>query len=213
MDRTDGRRRTGRSKGTRLDSIRPSKDLCGPLRSNFLGHPAQLRKPFEKRDRPGPEAKPISRRMRILGEMRIETATVDALDVACRVLLSQFDEHGIGVAADELREAVRALLVQPGMGSVLLAYDPDPVGIAVLAYTWTLEHGGRVAWLDELFVFPKHRGRGVGLAMLRKALAVAREAGCRAVDLEVDVDHARAEHLYERERFRRLVRNRWVRKL
>ena len=49
--------------------------------------------------------------------------------------------------------------------------------------------------------------------MLRKALAVAREAGCRAVDLEVGADHERAEHLYEREGFRRLVCNRWVRKL
>jgi GNAT superfamily N-acetyltransferase len=145
--------------------------------------------------------------------MRIETATADALDVAARMLLSQFDEHGIGVAADELREAVRALLVQPGLGSVLLAYDPNPVGIAVLAYTWTLEHGGRAAWLDELFVFPEHRGRGVGLAMLRKGLAVAREAGCRAVELEVDANHERAEHLYERESFGRLERKRWVRKL
>lgn len=145
--------------------------------------------------------------------MRVETATVDVLDAASHMLLSQFDENGIGVAADELREAVRALVVQPGLGSVLLAYDPDPVGIAVLAYTWTLEHGGRVAWLDELFVFPEHRGRGLGLAMLRKALAVAREAGCRAVDLEVDADRECAEHLYEREGFRRLARNRWARKL
>jgi GNAT superfamily N-acetyltransferase len=145
--------------------------------------------------------------------MRIESATVEALEAACRLLLSQFDEHGVGLAADEVREAARALLVQPGLGSVLLAYDPTPVGIAVLAYTWTLEHGGRVAWLDELFVAPEHRGRGVGVAMLRRAVEVARQAGCRAVDLEVDARHDRAEHLYEREGFCRVGRNRWVRKL
>ncbi len=49
--------------------------------------------------------------------------------------------------------------------------------------------------------------------MLTRAIAVAREAGCRAIDLEVDADHERAEHLYERQGFRRLARNRWVRKL
>jgi GNAT superfamily N-acetyltransferase len=96
---------------------------------------------------------------------------------------------------------------------VLLARDPDPIGIAVLAYTWTLEHGGRVAWLDELFVDAAHRGRGVGLAMLRRALEVAAAAGCRAVDLEVDADHERAEHLYEREGFRLLSRHRWAKSL
>ncbi len=90
------------------------------------------------------------------------TCTVEALDAASHLLLSQLDEHGIGLAADELREAVRALLVQPGLGSVILAYVPTPVAIPVLAYTWTLEHGGRVAWLDELFVVPDRRSQGIG---------------------------------------------------
>jgi GNAT superfamily N-acetyltransferase len=149
----------------------------------------------------------------MLKNMKIETATVRALDDAVRLLGLQFDEHGIELIDDELPEAVRALLVDPSRGAVLLAYDPQPVGIAVLAYTWTLERGGRAAWLDELFVVPERRDRGTGLAMLRRALAVARDAGCRAVDLEVDARHARAERLYEREGFRRLSRNRWARKL
>jgi RimJ/RimL family protein N-acetyltransferase len=79
-----------------------------------------------------------------------------------------------------------------------------------MAYTWTFEHGGRVAWLDELYVVPERRSRGIGRAMVARALAAAREAGCRAVDLEVDADHERAEHLYARHGFRRLARTRWV---
>jgi hypothetical protein len=27
----------------------------------------------------------------------------------------------------------------------MVAHDPEPIGVAVLAYTWTLEHGGLVA--------------------------------------------------------------------
>src|SRR5579872_5729184 len=47
---------------------------------------------------------------------------------------------------------------------------PVPVGLAYLAYTWTLEHGGQSAWLDELYVVPGERSRGVGTALLRAAL-------------------------------------------
>jgi GNAT superfamily N-acetyltransferase len=85
--------------------------------------------------------------------------------------------------------------------------------VAVLAFAWALEHGGLVAWLDELFVVPERRGGGMGRELLRRALEVARERGCRAVDLEVDSEHARAERLYERERFASLSRKRWVRRL
>jgi GNAT superfamily N-acetyltransferase len=145
--------------------------------------------------------------------MRIEIATIDALNHALGLLRSQFDEHEIFVPLEELSSATGTLLSDPKRGAVLLAYDPAPVGLAVLAYTLTLEHGGPVAWLDELFVVPECRTRGTGLALLRRAIEVAKQAGCRAVDLEVDADHVRAEHLYERQGFRRLSRNRWVKRL
>jgi GNAT superfamily N-acetyltransferase len=145
--------------------------------------------------------------------MRLERATEQALHAGLQLLQLQFAEHKIDLEAEDLRRALRALMVDASLGAVLLAYDPEPIAIAVLSFTWTLEHGGRVAWLDELFVLHEHRGRGVGLAMLTRALEVAAQAGCRAVDLEVDAQHARAERLYEREGFRRLLRSRWSKTL
>jgi GNAT superfamily N-acetyltransferase len=145
--------------------------------------------------------------------MKIETATGGHLDDALTLLAHQFEEHGIDLAPSTLRAAVQGLVAGPGRGAVLMAYDPEPVGIAVLAFTWTLEHGGRVAWLDELFVLERRRNEGVGVALLHRGLEVAAAAGCLAIDLEVDVDHQRAERLYEREGFRRLTRRRWTKRL
>jgi len=145
--------------------------------------------------------------------MRVRPAHIDDLEEVVRLLAAQFLEHDIALDAPELREGVRGLLADAGRGAVLLADDPDPVGVAVLAYTWTLEHGGLVAWLDELFVVPHHRGRGTGRALLLRALEVARDHGCRAVDLEVDAEHTRAERLYQREGFAVLPRKRWARRL
>jgi GNAT superfamily N-acetyltransferase len=142
--------------------------------------------------------------------MRVETVGVHAIDDALTLLSLQFHGHGIELSAEVLRAALQGLLADQERGAVLLAYDPEPIGIAVLAYTWTLEHGGRVAWLDELFVVEHRRDEGVGGAMLERALQVAIDAGCRAIDLEVDPDHGRSEHLYERQGFRPLPRRRWV---
>ncbi len=90
-----------------------------------------------------------------------------------------------------------------------MASAPAPIGIAVLAWTWTLEHGGRVGWLEELYVSLAFRNRGIGQRLLAAALDVARAEGCRAIDLKVAVEHRQAERLYERAGFRRLDRTRF----
>jgi GNAT superfamily N-acetyltransferase len=145
--------------------------------------------------------------------MRIATATAADLDDASALLGLQFHEHGIELTPERRRAALLGLVTDRSRGAVLIGYEPQPVAIAVLAFTWTLEHGGRVGWLEELFVVAHRRGGGVGGAMLRRVLEVAVDAGCQAIDLEVDVEHERAEHLYEREGFRRLPRRRWTKPL
>src|SRR5215472_1088667 len=99
-------------------------------------------------------------------------------------------------------------------GALLLALEGDErVGLAALSYTWTLEHGGLVAWLDELYVLPRCRGRGLGTALLHAAQNVAKMAGCAALELEVEATHRRAENLYQRAGFEPLPRARWALRL
>ncbi len=87
------------------------------------------------------------------------------------------------------------------------------VGVAVLSIVWTLEHGGKSCWLDELYVRPEVRTAGVGTLLLRKAFEVMAAAGCICMDLEVESSHARAANLYVREGFRVHTRTRYVRVL
>lgn len=144
----------------------------------------------------------------------VERARAADLDVVGALLVAQLAEHGVSLDARRAQEALAGLIHEPARGAVLAARDGSAtIGFAVLATTWTVEHGGLVAWLDELYVVPPRRGAGVGQALLTRALAEARALGCRAVELEVDHEHARAEHLYGRNGFEPLSRARWVRSL
>jgi GNAT superfamily N-acetyltransferase len=69
------------------------------------------------------------------------------------------------------------------------------------------------AWLDELFVVPEMRAQGIGTRLLAAAMEAAREDGCLAMDLEVDIEHQRVEALYLRHGFRALPRQRFSRLL
>ena len=130
------------------------------------------------------------------------------------LLAVQLDEHGMGMPRDVLAAAVRGIVARPERGLVLVARSSrETLGVAVIPYTWTVEHGGRCAWLDELYVVPEMRARGIGSRLLGLAMKLAREDGCLAMDLEVDFDHARVEGLYLRHGFRALSRRRFSRRL
>jgi GNAT superfamily N-acetyltransferase len=144
----------------------------------------------------------------------VRSAIASDAEAVTDLLMAQLHEHGIGTPHDAVREAVDGMLADYGRGFVLIAeHGSRIVGVAYVSFTWTLEHGGRSAWLEELYVVPDERNRGVGRAMLAVVLRNASTAGCAAVDLEVDTTHARAWHLYAREGFTPLPRARWVRTL
>ena len=148
--------------------------------------------------------------------MNTELRVADGSDgaVILSLLGEQLDEHDINVSLDALRAAVEAVLDNAARGMFLLAeVDGSVIGFAYLTYVWSMEHAGRCAWLEEMYVRPDWRGRGVGTALLRRAIEEARAVGCRAVDLEVDAAHSRAENLYARDGFSSLARSRWVRRL
>ena len=69
------------------------------------------------------------------------------------------------------------------------------VGYALLALTYSQEAGGRVVWIDEVYVRPEARGLGAGSALIKETLARYPAARCR---LELEPDNDGARRLYER---------------
>lgn len=51
-------------------------------------------------------------------------------------------------------------------------------GFALFFHTFSTFLARRGLWLEDLFVYPSHRGAGIGKALLRSVAAIARERGC-----------------------------------
>ncbi len=147
-------------------------------------------------------------------KVEIRPASEAEHEAVAALLVAQLREHHVELPAARIGEALRGILRHPERGRILVAAGAGRiVGVAALSFVWPLEHAGRSTWLEELYVEPAERGRGIGTRLLREALRVAAASGAVAVDLEVDADHRRVADLYAREGFRALPRARWVRVL
>ena len=79
------------------------------------------------------------------------------------------------------------------VGLYMLETEGGAVGYALTARTYQQEAGGEVVWLDEIYVRPEGRSRGLG----REFLAyIAERSGAARLRLEVAADNVRAKALY-----------------
>ncbi len=108
------------------------------------------------------------------------------------------------------RQGLAELLANRSLGRVWIFED---AGYLVLTFGFSLEFGGRDAFIDEFFIAAPHRGKGLGSAMLDQVAGKAANLGVNAIHLEVADTNERAEALYTRLNFRRHHRRlmtRWL---
>jgi GNAT superfamily N-acetyltransferase len=85
--------------------------------------------------------------------------------------------HELRATTGQLREA---LFGSPPAAQVLVAHDGDPgetVGYALFFPTFSSFLASTGVWLEDLFVRPAYRGRGVGRALLATVAARMGERG------------------------------------
>lgn len=95
-------------------------------------------------------------------------------------------------------KALAALLSDETLGRVWLLFDgAAPAGYLILCFGYSIEFGGRNAFIDELYLREPYRGRGWGRFAMEFAISAAAETGVGALHLEVTRENSRALALYE----------------
>ena len=74
----------------------------------------------------------------------------------------------------------------------MLEQDGQTAGYALTAKTYSQEAGGIVIWIDEIYISPEYRGKGLG----KEFFVFAETLGAARLRLEAEPDNERAIVLY-----------------
>lgn len=123
-------------------------------------------------------------------------ATEDAGDIA-RLLHdfnTEFETPSPGVDVLEVR--LRSLLETPATFAIL-AGEPA-IAVALVTLRSNVWYDGQVAVLDELYVVPDLRDRGIGSAVMRQLHSRARTTDVAAIEINVDEGDTDTQRFYQR---------------
>lgn len=119
-------------------------------------------------------------------------------------MVTRYHAHeGIELSEEERAAAISPLLEGSPLGALwFIGPKMAPVGYVAVSFGWSIEMGGMDAFIDELWVREKVRGRGMGSEALAALIPALESAGVKALHLEV-ADGNPAERIYKRAGFKR----------
>jgi ribosomal protein S18 acetylase RimI-like enzyme len=129
-------------------------------------------------------------------EIQIRRAGAQAAAEIARLLHDfnrEYSEPTPGVK--ELTKTIGRLLREDEITVLLAGEGPD--GLALLRFRPGIWSSGSEAHLQDLYVAPPLRGRGIGRALMEATIELARERGADRIDLNTGETDTAARALYE----------------
>jgi len=114
------------------------------------------------------------------------------------VLIHDFYQHfEYPYKEAEKRLTLEELFSTPMAGRIwLIQKNQNVVGYVYLSFYFSLEFGGRTAFIDELFVLPNYRGQGIGSKVINLIEKRCVELNFKAIHLESEITNKGATTLY-----------------
>lgn len=102
------------------------------------------------------------------------------------------------IPRDNARRTFSLLMTgSPFAAARIIQLEGKTAGYILLAFTWSNEAGGMVVWLEELYIRPEFRGKGLGREAIRRVMAHYQGKAAR-FRLEVESSNTRAKKLYRK---------------
>jgi GNAT superfamily N-acetyltransferase len=138
----------------------------------------------------------------VTADSLLRLAGKDDLDRITAMLADFYAEEGYPIDHAEIGTVIGRLIDDPQLGRLWLISDGGRVvGYIAVCFGYSLEYHGRDAFVDDFYLVPEARGKGLGNRVLELVEPACRDLGVRMLHLEVERDNPAAQALYRKRGF------------
>ena len=125
--------------------------------------------------------------MRAAQSLQLRDARVEDLSVIDRLVrgLARYErlEHEVRATEQDMRAALFG--AHPKVFALICEWDGQPAGLCIWFYNFSTFLGRHGIYVEDIFVEPEHRGRGIGSAIFRHLAQRAVAEGCGRLEWSV----------------------------
>ena len=143
-----------------------------------------------------------------------ELASVSAIETLMQLMGEFYEHEALPFDEKAARSALQLILGNDSYGRVyVIRIDGAIAGYLAITFGFSLEYGGRDAFLDEIYLRAAYRGRGIGTQSLQFAETICREQGIQALHLAAERKNIPAQAFYRNAGFvdhNRVLFTKWL---
>ncbi len=126
-------------------------------------------------------------------------ANNDDITMLVSLMAEFYAESDYQLEREPARLAFAKLIADNRLGSVwIINASQQDVGYAVITFRFGMEYGGLMACIDDLYVVPSFRNKGLGTDALKQIRDECARIGILAMTVEVGQGNMAAQKVYRR---------------
>jgi len=104
---------------------------------------------------------------------------------------------------DKQAQMTADFILHPSAGILyIILKESKTIGYVCLTFGFSFEYGGKIAFVDELFLKSDQRGKGIGSQVMDFIITKAKELKLATLHLEAEMHNEKANRLYSKKGFK-----------
>jgi GNAT superfamily N-acetyltransferase len=133
----------------------------------------------------------------------VNLAGEDSADLCLALMEKHHAEQGLAYDDAHRIAIVAPLLAGNPLGAIwLIGPARAPLGYVLVTFAWSIEAGGMVGWISEIYMRPSVRKRGIGTETLHAVAIALRAGGVKALHADLGAADNPLLHFWNRVGFR-----------
>ena len=114
-----------------------------------------------------------------MGKISIREAVTEDAALLLQFIRALAEYERLEGEVEATEEGLRqSVFIDKGAEALIAEYEGEAAGFALFFYNYSTFKGKRGIYLEDLFVKPDLRGKGIGRALLQKVAGIAARRGC-----------------------------------